>query len=176
MHKLIALIRDASGRDAVIEGLQAKFKLSKIQAKSIADMRLYQLSRQDAEERENELQELKATMAELSEILADSSKIMSIIKEELEALNEKYGDERRTLISDFDGDLNTEDLIPRSQVVVMRTQEGYIKRVDLDEYQAQNRGGKGRIGIKAKEGDFPVELYSMGSHDHLLFFTTVKTH
>ena len=172
MDKVIAFIRDAAGRDAVIEGLQAKFKLSKIQAKSIADMRLYQLSRQDAEERENELQELKATMAELSEILADSSKIMSIIKEELEALNEKYGDERRTLISDFDGDLNTEDLIPRSQVVVMRTQEGYIKRVDLDEYQAQNRGGKGRIGIKAKEGDFPVELYSMGSHDHLLFFTT----
>ena len=172
MDKVIAFIRDAAGRDAVIEGLQAKFKLSKIQAKSIADMRLYQLSRQDAEERKNELEELKATMAELSEILADSSKIMSIIKEELEALNEKYGDERRTLISDFDGDLNTEDLIPRSQVVVMRTQEGYIKRVDLDEYQAQNRGGKGRIGIKAKEGDFPVELYSMGSHDHLLFFTT----
>ena len=88
-------------------------------------------------------------------------------------MNEKYGDERRTLISDFDGDLNTEDLIPRSQVVVMRTQEGYIKRVDLGEYQAQNRGGKGRIGIKAKEGDFPVELYSMGSHDHLLFFTNL---
>ena len=172
MDKVIAFIRDAAGRDAVIEGLQANFKLSKIQAKSIADMRLYQLSRQDAEERKNELEELKAKMAELSGILADSSKIMSIIKEELEGLNEKYGDERRTLISDFDGDLNTEDLIPRSQVVVMRTQEGYIKRVDLDEYQAQNRGGKGRIGIKAKEGDFPVELYSMGSHDHLLFFTT----
>ena len=172
MDKVIAFIRDAAGRDAVIEGLQANFKLSKIQAKSIADMRLYQLSRQDAEERKNELEELKAKMAELSGILADSSKIMSIIKEELEGLNEKYGDERRTLISDFDGDLNTEDLIPRSQVVVMRTQEGYIKRVDLDEYQAQNRGGKGRIGIKAKEGDFPVELYSMGSHEHLLFFTT----
>ena len=74
-------------------------------------MRLYQLSRQDAEERKNELEELKATMAELSEILADSSKIMLIIKEELEVLNGKYGDERRTLISDFDGDLNTEDLI-----------------------------------------------------------------
>jgi DNA gyrase subunit A len=87
-------------------------------------------------------------------------------------LNDKYGDERRTLISDFDGDLATEDLIPRSQVVVMRTHEGYIKRVGLEEYQAQNRGGKGRIGIKAKEGDFPVELYSMSSHDHLLFFTT----
>ena len=172
MDKVIAFIREAAGRDAVIEGLQGKFKLSQVQAKSIADMRLYQLSRQDAEEREKELQELKVKMAELSGILADSSKIMSIIREELEALNEKYGDERRTLISDFDGDLNTEDLIPRSQVVVMRTQEGYIKRVDLGEYQAQNRGGKGRIGIKAKEGDFPVELYSMGSHDHLLFFTT----
>ena len=172
MDKVIAFIRDAAGRDAVIDGLQAKFKLSKIQAKSIADMRLYQLSRQDAEERKNELEELKVKMDELSGILSDSSKVLSIIKEELEALNEKYGDERRTSISDFDGDLNTEDLIPRSQVVVMRTQEGYIKRVDLDEYQAQNRGGKGRIGIKAKEGDFPVELYSMGSHDHLLFFTT----
>ena len=172
MDKVIAFIREAAGRDAVIEGLQGKFKLSQVQAKSIADMRLYQLSRQDAEEREKELQELTVKMAELSGILADSSKIMSIIREELEALNEKYGDKRRTLISDFDGDLNTEDLIPRSQVVVMRTQEGYIKRVDLGEYQAQNRGGKGRIGIKAKEGDFPVELYSMGSHDHLLFFTT----
>ena len=78
----------------------------------------------------------------------------------------------QTIISDFDGDSDTEDLIPRSQVVVMRTNEGYIKRVSLDEYQAQHRGGKGRIGIKAKEGDFPVELYSMGSHDHILFFTT----
>ena len=124
MDKVIAFIRDAAGRDAVIEGLQANFKLSKIQAKSIADMRLYQLSRQDAEERKNELEELKAKMAELSGILADSSKVMSIIKEELEGLNEKYGDERRTLISDFDCDLNTEYLIPRSQVVVMRTQEG----------------------------------------------------
>ena len=172
MDDVIAFIRDSAGRDAVIAGLQTTFGLSEIQSKAIADMRLYQLSRQDAEERKNELDELKATMAELNLILADPSKILAIIKEDLSQLNEKHGDQRRTLISDFDGDLATEDLIPRSQVVVMRTHEGYIKRVDLDEYQAQHRGGKGRIGIKAKQGDFPVELYSMGSHDHLLFFTT----
>ena len=172
MDAVIAFIRDSAGRDAVIAGLQTEFSLSEVQSKAIADMRLYQLSRQDAEERKKELDELKATMEELNSILADSSKVLAIIKEELSQLNEKYSDERRTLISDFDGDLATEDLIPRSQVVVMRTHEGYIKRVDLDEYQAQHRGGKGRIGIKAKEGDFPVELYSMGSHDHLLFFTT----
>ena len=172
MDDVIAFIRDSAGRDAVIAGLQTTFSLSEIQSKAIADMRLYQLSRQDAEERKNELDELKATMAELNLILADPSKILAIIKEDLSQLNEKHGDQRRTLISDFDGDLATEDLIPRSQVVVMRTHEGYIKRVDLDEYQAQHRGGKGRIGIKAKQGDFPVELYSMGSHDHLLFFTT----
>jgi len=172
MDDVIAFIRDSAGRDAVIAGLQTTFSLSEIQSKAIADMRLYQLSRQDAEERKNELDELKATMAELNLILADPSKILAIIKEDLSQLNEKHGDPRRTLISDFDGDLATEDLIPRSQVVVMRTHEGYIKRVDLDEYQAQLRGGKGRIGIKAKQGDFPVELYSMGSHDHLLFFTT----
>ena len=172
MDEVIAFIRDSAGRDAVIAGLQTTFSLSEIQSKAIADMRLYQLSRQDAEERKNELEELKATMAELNSILSDPSKILDIIKEELSQLNEKHGDQRRTSISDFDGDLATEDLIPRSQVVVMRTHEGYIKRVDLDEYQAQHRGGKGRIGIKAKEGDFPVELYSMGSHDHLLFFTT----
>ena len=172
MDKVIAFIRGAAGRDAVIAGLQKKFSLSKVQSKAIADMRLYQLSQQDADERRQELDDLKNTMAELKAILKDPSKISSIIQEELQQLNEKYGDERRTIISDFDGDLNTEDLIPRSQVVVMRTFEGYIKRVGLDEYQAQNRGGKGRIGIKAKEGDFPVELYSMGSHDHILFFTT----
>ncbi len=172
MDKVIAFIRGAAGRDAVIAGLHKKFSLSKIQSKAIADMRLYQLSQQDADERRQELEELKKTMAELKAILKDSAKVSSIIQEELQQLNEKYGDERRTIISDFDGDLNTEDLIPRSQVVVMRTFEGYIKRVGLDEYQAQNRGGKGRIGIKAKEGDFPVELYSMGSHDHILFFTT----
>ena len=172
MDKVIAFIREANGRDAVIDGLQKEFSLSKLQSKAIADMRLYQLSRQDADERRKELEELKVTMTELSSILSDSSKVLSIIKEELAVLNEKYGDERRTIISDFDGDLDTEDLIPRSQVVVMRTNEGYIKRVSLDEYQAQHRGGKGRIGIKAKEGDFPVELYSMGSHDHILFFTT----
>jgi len=172
MDKVIAFIRGAAGRDAVIAGLQKKFSLSKVQSKAIADMRLYQLSQQDADERKKELQELKNTMAELKAILKDPAKVSSIIQEELQQLNEKYGDERRTIISDFDGDLNTEDLIPRSQVVVMRTFEGYIKRVGLDEYQAQNRGGKGRIGIKAKEGDFPVELYSLGSHDHILFFTT----
>ena len=172
MDAVIAFIRDSAGRDAVIAGLQTEFSLSEVQSKAIADMRLYQLSRQDAEERKKELDDLKATMDDLNSILADSSKVLAIIKEELSQLNEKYSDERRTLISDFDGDLATEDLIPRSQVVVMRTHEGYIKRVDLDEYQAQHRGGKGRIGIKAKEGDFPVELYSMGSHDHLLFFTT----
>jgi len=172
MDEVIAFIRDSAGRDAVIAGLQTTFSLSEIQSKAIADMRLYQLSRQDAEERKKELEDLKAIMADLKSILADPSKILAIIKEDLSQLNEKHGDPRRTLISDFDGDLATEDLIPRSQVVVMRTHEGYIKRVDLDEYQAQHRGGKGRIGIKAKEGDFPVELYSMGSHDHLLFFTT----
>jgi len=172
LDKVIAFIRKAAGRDAVIEGLQKNFKLSEVQSKAIADMRLYQLSQQDAEARENELEELQKTMAELKSILSDSSKVSAIIKEELGQLNEKYGDERRTLISDFDGDLATEDLIPRSQVVVMRTHAGYIKRVGLEEYQAQHRGGKGRIGIKAKEGDFPVELYSMSSHDHLLFFTT----
>jgi len=172
MDKVIAFIRGAAGRDAVIAGLQKKFSLSKVQSKAIADMRLYQLSQQDADERKKELEELKNTMAELKAILKDPAKVSSIIQEELQQLNEKFGDERRTIISDFDGDLNTEDLIPRSQVVVMRTFEGYIKRVGLDEYQAQNRGGKGRIGIKAKEGDFPVELYSLGSHDHILFFTT----
>jgi len=172
MDKVIAFIRGAAGRDEVLSGLQKKFSLSKIQSKAIAEMRLYQLSRQDVDERKEELSDLKNTMAELKSILADRAKVMAIIKEELQQLDEKHGDARRTVISDFDGDLNTEDLIPRSQVVVMRTYEGYIKRVGLDEYQAQHRGGKGRIGIKAKEGDFPVELHSMGSHDHLLFFTT----
>ena len=149
MDAVIAFIRDSAGRDAVIAGLQTEFSLSEVQSKAIADMRLYQLSRQDAEERKKVLDDLKATMDELNSILADSSKVLAIIKEELSQLNEKYSDERRTLISDFDGDLATEDLIPRSQVVVMRTHEGYIKRVDLDEYLAQHRGGKGRIGIKA---------------------------
>ena len=172
MDKVIAFIRGAAGRDEVISGLQKKFSLSKVQSKAIAEMRLYQLSQQDVNERKAELSDLKNTMAELKSILADRTKVMAIIKEELQQLDEKHGDARRTVISDFDGDLNTEDLIPRSQVVVMRTYEGYIKRVGLDEYQAQHRGGKGRIGIKAKEGDFPVELYSMGSHDYLLFFTT----
>ena len=137
-----------------------KLKLSKVQSKAIADMRLYQLSQQDVEEKEKELEELKKIMDDLKTILSDPAKVLAIIKEELSGLNEKYGDERRrTVISDFDGDLTTEDLIPRSQVVVMRTHEGYIKRVGLEEYQAQNRGGKGRIGIKkAREGDFPVGI------------------
>ncbi|HJL71421.1 MAG TPA: DNA topoisomerase (ATP-hydrolyzing), partial [Candidatus Poseidoniia archaeon] len=149
MDKVIAFIRGAAGRDEVISGLQKKFSLSKIQSKAIAEMRLYQLSQQDVNERKAELSDLKNTMAELKSILADRTKVMAIIKEELQQLDEKHGDARRTVISDFDGDLNTEDLIPRSQVVVMRTYEGYIKRVGLDEYQAQHRGGKGRIGIKA---------------------------
>ena len=134
MDKVIAFIRGATGRDEVISGLQKKFSLSKIQSKAIAEMRLYQLSRQDVDERKAELSDLKNTMAELKSILEDRSKVLAIIKEELQQLDEKHGDARRTVISDFDGDLNTEDLIPRSQVVVMRTYEGYIKRVDMDEY------------------------------------------
>jgi DNA gyrase subunit A len=172
LDAIIDFIRKADGRDAVVAGLQTQFNLSEPQAKAIAEMRLYQLSRQDADARRDELAELKATITDLQDVLARTERVSEIIRTELLELKEKYGDERRTEISDWEGDIDTEDLIPRSQVVVMRTQEGYIKRVELDEYRAQRRGGKGRIGIKAKEGDTPVEIYSLGSHDHILFFTS----
>ncbi|MEC8869164.1 MAG: DNA gyrase subunit A, partial [Candidatus Thermoplasmatota archaeon] len=172
LDAIIDFIRKADGRDAVVAGLQTQFNLSEPQAKAIAEMRLYQLSRQDANARRDELAELKATITDLQDVLARTERVSEIIRAELLELKEKYGDERRTEISDWEGDIDTEDLIPRSQVVVMRTQEGYIKRVELDEYRAQRRGGKGRIGIKAKEGDTPVEIYSLGSHDHVLFFTS----
>ena len=172
LDAIIDFIRKADGRDAVVAGLQTQFNLSEPQAKAIAEMRLYQLSRQDADARRDELAELKATITDLQDVLARTERVSEIIRAELLELKEKYGGERRTEISDWEGDIDTEDLIPRSQVVVMRTQEGYIKRVELDEYRAQRRGGKGRIGIKAKEGDTPVEIYSLGSHDHVLFFTS----
>ncbi|MEC8878489.1 MAG: DNA gyrase C-terminal beta-propeller domain-containing protein, partial [Candidatus Thermoplasmatota archaeon] len=168
----IGFIRKANGRDAVVAGLQTQFRLSEPQAKAISEMRLYQLSQQDANARHDELEELKVTITDLQDVLARTERVSEIIRAELLELKEKYGDERRTEISDWEGDIDTEDLIPRSQVVVMRTQEDYIKRVELDEYRAQRRGGKGRIGIKAKEGDTPVEIYSLGSHDHILFFTS----
>ena len=129
LEAIIGFIRKANGRDAVVAGLQTQFRLSEPQAKAIAEMRLYQLSQQDANARHDELEVLKVTITDLQDVLARPERVSEIIRAELLELKEKYGDERRTEISDWEGDIDTEDLIPRSQVVVMRTQEDYIKRV-----------------------------------------------
>ncbi len=172
MNQVISFIRSANNRKNVIDGLKTQFKLSSKQAEAIAEMRLYQLSKQDRDARENELKELNKEIAELDATLADPNRIRSIIKKELEMLKEKYGDERRTEISEHEGEIETEDLIPQQEVVVMRTDESYVKRMALEEFRIQHRGGTGMIGIKAKEGDIPVEMHSMNSHDHILLFTS----
>jgi len=173
LDAVIALVREAEGREAVLTGLQERFELSEVQAKAIADMRLYQLSRLDVKERRNELAELRTRIAELEAVLADPARVLALIRTELEELREKFGDERRTEIVEDEGELVMEDLIERHQVVVMRTRAGYLKRMRLDDYRAQHRGGKGRTGIRTRDDDIPDEIYTLSSHDYLLLFTSL---
>ena len=173
LDAVIALVREAEGREAVLVGLQERFELSEAQAKAIADMRLYQLSRLDVEERRKELAELRERIAELETVLADPARVLALVRAELVELREKFGDERRTEIVEDDGELVMEDLIERHPVVVMRTRAGYLKRMRLDDYRAQHRGGKGRTGIRTRGDDVPDEIYTLSSHDYLLLFTSL---
>ncbi len=171
IDQVIALIRASKTVEEARNGLMANFELSEEQAKAILDMRLQKLTGLEREKIDNEHKELMETIKWLLELLADRNKILNVIKEELTSIRDKYGDARRTQIVEGGVDLEDEDLIPVEDVVVTISNSGYIKRMPVDTYRQQRRGGKGVIGMDTKEADFVEDLFLASTHDYILFFT-----
>ena len=150
-----------------------RFGLSEIQANAILAMRLGRLSGLERDKIENELEEVRAKIAEYRDILANESRVLAIIKEELLEIKEKHDDPRRTEIATVSGEVDIEDLIPEEECVVTLTQYGYIKRQPSDTYKAQRRGGRGISGMTRRDEDFVTDLYTCSTHDYLMFFTNM---
>ncbi len=171
IDEVINVIRNSY--DDAKERLMERFAMSEIQAQSVLDMRLAQLQRLNGEKIDIEYNELLAKCEEYRALLANRELLMEKIKDELQTIRDKYGDERLTDIVPFDGqiDIEDEDLIPVEECVYTLTHYGYIKRLPSNTYRAQRRGGKGIAGIKTREEDFAETLFVASSHDHILFFT-----
>ena len=163
--------------DDAKEKLMERFGLSEIQAQAILDMRLKALQGIDREKLQNEYDELEKRIAYYLELLADEEKLKAVLKEELIAIRDKYGDERRTEIQDVEDEIDIEDLIEEEQCVFTLSHAGYIKRVPASTYRAQRRGGRGVTGQTLKEEDFVESVFSASTHDYILFFTSLgKVH
>ena len=171
IDQVITLIRASKTVEEARNGLMSNFELSEEQAKAILEMRLQKLTGLEREKIDNEHKELMETIKWLLELLADRNKILNIIKEELTSIRDKYGDARRSQIVEGGVDLEDEDLIPVEDVVVTISNSGYIKRMPVDTYRQQRRGGRGVIGMDTKEADFVEDLFVASTHDYILFFT-----
>ena len=171
IDETIRIIREAQSTEQARDGLMARFELDEIQARAILDMRLRALTGLEIEELRNEFLNIEKRIRELEDILADVAKIMAIIKAELLELREAYGDDRKTDIVIDSGELDIEDLIPNEEMVVMITSDGYIKRLPLDTYKQQHRGGQGLLGMETKEEDRVVDLFVTMTHNYIMFFT-----
>ncbi len=169
IDEVIKIIRESY--DDAKERLMERFKLSDIQAQAILDMQLKRLSGLQREKLEDEYNELMKLIAYYKEVLANESMVYDIIKKELLEIKEKFGDERLTKITAAEGEFNEEDLIKEEQTVVALTHFGYIKRMPVDTYRSQKRGGKGITGISTKEDDFVKSIFTASTHDIILFFT-----
>lgn len=173
IDEIIHLIRSSSTDAIARTSLMEQFKLTEIQANAILEMRLRRLTGLERDKIENEYQELLATIEDLRDILANHNRVLSIIREELTEVKNKFGDERRTEISDADYDMQDEDLIPVEDVVITMTTNGYIKRMPTDTYRTQNRGGRGVKGMTVNEDDIVELLITMSTHDYLMLFTNL---
>jgi len=171
LDAVIKLIRASATPDEAKNGLMTEFKLSEIQAKAILDMRLQKLTGLERDKIKAEYEELMKTIEYLKSVLADKGLRMSIIKEELEEVKEKFGDERRTDIEYAGGDVSIEDMIPDSEVVITISHAGYIKRTALTEYKKQNRGGVGAKAASTRDQDFIEHVFVATNHQYMLFFT-----
>ncbi len=171
LDEVIALIRSSRDPEIAKAGLMKKFKLSEIQAKAILEMRLQRLTGMEREKIQKEYKEIMDLIERLKEILANESIRMEIIKDELTALEERFGDERRTNIEHAADDLTAEDMIPDEEMVITISHEGYIKRTALNEYRTQGRGGVGSKGATSKTDDFVEHLFAATNHNYLLIFT-----
>lgn len=171
IDEVIALIRSSKSDEEAREGLMGRFGLSFDQAQAILDMRLRRLTGLEREKIESEYAELLQKIEEYRAILASEELVLNIISEELNEIKEKFGDERRTEITVGEESILDEDLIPREEVIVTITHTGYIKRLPLNTYRSQRRGGKGVMGMDTKDNDFVEHLFVTNSHHYLMFFT-----
>lgn len=171
IDEVIRIIRGSKTVQIAKEELIARFGLSDIQAQAIVDMRLRALTGLEREKLENEHKELLAKIAELKAILADEKLLLGVIKKEIAVISEKYGDERRSIIGFDEYDISMEDLIPRDNTVIAMTRLGYIKRMTVDNFKSQNRGGKGIKGMQTIEEDFIEDLLMTTTHHYINFFT-----
>jgi DNA gyrase subunit A len=170
---VIRLIRQAESPDAAKDALMSRLELTEIQARAILDMRLQRLTQLERDKIIEEHQQTLALIEELKGILASDQKLMGIIKQELLALKEEYGDARRTEILTETAELTIEDLLADEEMVVTVTRSGYIKRTHVESYRSQRRGGKGVTGMETKEEDIVEDLFVASTHSYLLFFTNL---
>ncbi len=171
LDAVIKLIRASTDPDAARDGLMSQFELSHEQAQAILDMRLQRLTALEADKVRAEHADLMERIGELRAILGDEAKVMAIVKEELAEIVEAYGDERRTELAHFEGDVGIEDMIADQQMVISLTASGYVKRLPLATYRQQHRGGVGVMGMNLKDDDYIAHLHISSTHDYLLFFT-----
>ena len=171
LDEIITLIRSSRDPEIARNGLIERFNLSEIQARAILDMRLQRLTGLEREKIQQEYNEVKALIDDLKDILAREDRRMEIIKDELQQLKDRYGDERRTDIVHSAEDFTVEDMIPNEAVLLTISHQGYIKRTNLTEYRTQSRGGVGSKGVATKEDDFTEHLFIANTHNYLLIFT-----
>jgi len=171
IDEVIKIIRASNNGEEAREKLIARFELTEIQAKAIVEMRLRQLTGLEQDKLRAEYDDIMLLITDLKDILANEPRRMKIIKDELIAIREKYGDERRSIIEYAGGDMRIEDMIPDSKVVVTISHAGYVKRTPLSEYKTQNRGGKGQKGVATRNEDFLEHLFVGTNHQYMMFFT-----
>jgi len=171
LDAIIELIRGSRDPEIAKQGLIEKFSLSDIQAKAILEMRLQRLTGMEREKIQKEYEEIQELITDLKDILSDKNRRMQIIKDELDEMNDRYGDDRRTDIEHSAEDFSVEDMIPDEEMVITISHEGYIKRTPLIDYRVQGRGGIGSRGAITKEDDFTEHLFIATTHNYLLIFT-----
>ena len=172
IDEIVHIIRHSRDTGAAKTQLMERFEFSDKQAQAILDMRLARLTNLEADKLLAEYQELEKTIAYLQSILADEKLLLGVIKDELAAIRDKYGDERRTEIGILDGEIDVEDLIPVEDMVVTLTHFGYVKRLPRSTYRSQGRGGKGVTGQNLRDEDYTEQIRVINSHEAIMFFTT----
>jgi len=173
LDEVIKTIRESKDAEAAREQLVARFDLDEIQAQAILDMRLHRLTQLEQTKIEEEHKELLKKVSEYKAILGDEKLVLEIIKEELLEIKEKYADKRRTRITASQAELSIEDLIAEEEMVITITHSGYIKRLPLETYRRQRRGGKGILGMNLKDEDFVEKLFISSTHHYVLFFSNI---
>ncbi|MCM1291492.1 MAG: DNA gyrase subunit A [Prevotella sp.] len=171
LDEVIKIIRNSSTTEIARLTLSERFNLDDVQTQAIVEMRLRQLTGMEMDKLRNEFEELQRQIAHLNDILNDDAVCRQVIKDELVEIRDKYGDERRTRINPFSGDLNAEDFYPDEEMIITISHLGYIKRTPLSDFRAQHRGGTGAKGSDTRDEDFIEHIYPASNHNYLLFFT-----